>query len=101
MYWLGQRGYFPDIIPTSVVCAELIYFSTSLILAIQILGLFNPTFTCEIAPLVEKEHPLKRIKESMFFILFNLTHVFILIGGPFVAPQYLMMFLQIYTFFEM
>lgn len=89
-----------DYIPTALISAEIIYISTFVIFIIQLLGLFNPKITCIVDPEQEKEYPLKRIKECLFFILFNIVHVFILIGGPSAGIQYVLMYMQIFTFFE-
>jgi hypothetical protein len=100
LYWFQKQGYMTDYIPTALISAEIIYISSFAIFIIQLLGLFNPKITCIVDPEQEKEYPLKRIKECLFFILFNIVHVFILIGGPSTGIQYVLMYLQIFTFFE-
>ena len=65
------------------------------------IGLIFPKVICIVDPEQEREQPLRRIKESLFFILFNILHVFLLIGGPNAGIQYVLMFVQIFTFFEL
>jgi len=100
IYWFQKQGYFPAIVPASIVSAQIIYLSTFGIFVIQMIGLFIPKITSIVDPEQEKNYPLKRIKESLFFILFNIVHVFVLIGGPNAGAQYVLMFSQIFTFFE-
>lgn len=100
LYWFQKQGYFPEYIPAAILSAEIIYISTFAIFVIQMIGLICPSFTCIIDPEQEKDFPLKRIKENLFFILFNIVHVFVLIGGPYAGAQYMLMFIQIFTFFE-
>ena len=100
LYWLEKQGYLAEYIPTRIISAEIIYISTFIIFIVQMIGLVFPRVTCIVDPEQEREHPLKRIKESLFFIIFNILHVFILIGGPYAGIQYVLMFVQIFTFFE-
>ena len=82
IYWLGLDNWF--IFDSEVVqflIPQAIYWSTAVIFVIQIIGLFIPSLTCIVDANDEKDFPLKRIKEVMFFILFNIVHVFILVGG--------------------
>lgn len=71
----------------------LIYISSAVVFGVQVVGLFIPRLMNNIDPQVEKEHPLKRIKDNMFFILFNFLHVFLIIGGQDSAIQYVFIFL--------
>jgi len=100
LYWFDKQGYMTQYVPSAIISAEIIYISTFCIFVIQVIGLFNPQITCVVDADQEKDFPLKRIKESLFFILFNITHLFILIGGPTAGIQYVLMYMQIFTFFE-
>ena len=100
IYWFEKQGYFPEFVPAAIISAQYIYISTFAVFVIQIVGLFIPRITCVVEAEQEKNYPLKRIKESLFFILFNIIHVFVLIGGPYAGAQYVLMFVQIFTFFE-
>lgn len=79
----------------------MIYWSTLFVFVVQVIGLFIPKITHEINQSEEKEFPVRRIKEVMFFMLFNIFHVLILIGGKDVPIQYVFMFVQIFTFFHL
>ena len=79
----------------------LIYISSAVVFGVQVVGLFIPRLMNNIDPQVEKEHPLKRIKDNMFFILFNFLHVFLIIGGEDSAIQYVFIFLQTLAFYRL
>ena len=100
IYWLFREKTNPLGIVSEFMVPKLIYTSTLVIFVIQIIGLFIPRFTNIINPEEEKKFPLKRIKENMFFIVFNLSHVLILVGGRDVPIQYVLMFCQIFAFFR-
>lgn len=99
--WLTVRGYLGDFMPPAYLSVQIVIVSTVVLFIVQVLGLFTPSLISNVDAEIEKEFPLKRIKENMFFMLFNGLHVLILVSTPDSAPQYLMMFLQIFTFFEM
>jgi len=80
---------------------QIIYLSSVVIFGIQLVGLFIPKLLNNIDQTTEKEFPLKRIKDNMFFILFNFLHVFILIGGKDCPLQYVFIFIQIIVFFKL
>ena len=90
-----------EYISTRIISAKIIYISTFIVFVVQMIGLIFPKVICIVDPEQEREQPLKRIKESLFFILFNILHVFLLIGGPNAGIQYVLMFVQIFTFFEL
>ena len=82
---------------------SLVYLATFGALVIQIASLFLPSIINiidEETLKVEKENPLKRIKENLFFILFNLLHVFILVGDRHIPIIYIFAFCQIFAFFR-
>lgn len=82
IYWLGLDGWMLfDLSIVKFMVPQLIYWSTLIVFVIQVVGLFIPKLTHEINQNDEKEFPVKWIKEVMFFMLFNIFHVLILIGG--------------------
>jgi hypothetical protein len=82
IYWMGLDGWY--LFDTGIVkflIPQLIYISTLLVFALQLIGFFIPKLTNNVEQNEEKDYPLKRIKENLFFVLFNMIHVFVLIGG--------------------
>jgi len=77
----------------------LIYISSAAVFGVQVIGLFIPKLMNNIDQQTEKDFPLKRIKDNMFFILFNFLHVFLIIGGPDTPIQYVFIFLQTFAFY--
>jgi len=102
IYWLGLDGWLLfDLAIVKFIIPQAIYWSTFIIFVIQVIGLFIPRVTNIVDQADEKEFPVKRIKEIMFFMLFNIFHVLILVGGKDVPIQYVFMFVQIFTFFQL
>ena len=79
----------------------LIYISSAAVFGVQIIGLFIPKLMNNIDQQTEKDFPLKRIKDNMFFILFNFLHVFLIIGGDDTPIQYVFIFLQTFAFYRL